>query len=184
LGLSESFVVNLRAYIEPDTEGLVAVFTSSVHDLTATQYDAEQRDAWAPVPPNVDEWRQRFGGLHTVVAEEDGSYLGFISYEANGHIDLLYTAPGVARKGVASALLREAATQLSIAGEVAELFTEASLVAAPFFSRHGFEITEEQNVSRRGVSFQRLAMRRRADAAQQGAAADGPSAASRLQSRG
>lgn len=175
--------MNLRMYREADTEGLMAVFTSSVHALAAAQYDAEQREAWAPEPPNVDEWRHRFRGLHTIVAEKDGSYLGFISYEPNGHIDLLYTAPGAARRGVASALLRQAAAQLSTAGSVTELFTEASLVAAPFFLRHGFEITEEQNVVRRGVSFQRFAMRRRADASQLGSAADNPSAASQRQGR-
>jgi len=152
-------------YREADMHGLVAVFTSSVHALAAARYDAEQRDAWAPVPPDVDEWRRRLGELHTIVAEEDGSYLGFLSYEANGHIDLLYTAPGATRRGVASALLLEAARQLKIAGGVAELFTEASSVAVPFFLRHGFEIVEEQHVIRRGVSLRRFAMRRRAVAA-------------------
>ncbi|MCO6412681.1 MAG: GNAT family N-acetyltransferase [Thiogranum sp.] len=152
--------MKLRRYRAADTEGLAAVFTSSVHALAVDQYDAAQRHAWASLPPDLDEWRQRFEGLHTIVAEEAGSYLGFISYEENGHIDLLYTAPGAARKGVASALLREAVTQLSTAGDTPELFTEASLVAVPFFSRHGFEITEEQTLVRRGVSFQRFAMRR------------------------
>jgi len=176
--------VKMRMYRESDTEALVAVFTSSVHDLAATQYDAEQRQAWAPVSPDIDEWRHRFAGLHTIVAEEESTYLGFISYEPNGHIDLLYTAPISARRGVASALLREAVARLSAAGEIPELFTEASLIATPFFLKHGFEITEEQNIVRRGVSFQRFAMRRRAREDQQGAAAEAPCAASRLQGRG
>lgn len=161
----ESCIVNLRMHREADTDGLIAVFTSSVHALAAARYDAAERDAWAPVPPDVDEWRRRLGELHTIVAEEDGSYLGFLSYEANGHIDLLYTAPGATRRGVASALLVEADSQLASDGGVAELFTEASLVAVPFFLRHRFEIVEEQNVIRRGVNLRRIAMRRRAVAA-------------------
>ncbi|PKO34450.1 MAG: GNAT family N-acetyltransferase [Betaproteobacteria bacterium HGW-Betaproteobacteria-7] len=158
--------MKLRRYRKADVEGLVALFTASVHTLAATQYDAEQCRAWAPIPPNIDEWRDRFGALRTIVAVDDDSYLGFISFEKNGHIDLLYTAPSAARRGVASALLREASVQMSGAARTAELFTEASLVAAPFFSRHGFEITEEQNVVRRGVSFRRFAMRKPGDAAQ------------------
>jgi putative acetyltransferase len=142
------------------------VFTSSVHALAVTHYSAEQRRAWAPIPPDMEEWRVRFSGLHTLVAEDEGSYLGFLSFEPNGHIDLLYTAPHAARRGVASALLREAVARLSAAGETSELFTEASLVAAPFFSAHGFVITEEQNVVMRGVSFRRFAMRRHARKAQ------------------
>lgn len=159
-------------YRESDTEALVAVFTSSVHALAVTQYDAEQRQAWAPISPDIDEWHHRFARLYTIVAEDEGTYLGFISYELNGHIDLLYTAPIAARRGIASALLREAVARLSAAGAIPELFTEASLVATPFFLKHGFEITEEQNIVRRGVNFQRFAMRRRAREPQQDTAAD------------
>ena len=151
----------LRDYREDDAEGLAAVFTDSVHALAAPAYAAGQRSAWAPVPPDVRGWRTRFGVLRTIVAEEGGVLLGFISYERDGHIDLLYTAPAAARKGVASALLAEAVARLSAAGEATELFTEASLVAVPFFLRHGFAITEDQVVVRRGVSFRRCAMRRR-----------------------
>jgi putative acetyltransferase len=182
--IMEILVVKLRMYRESDAEGLAALFTSSVHGLGATQYSAEQRRAWAPVPPDLDEWRQRFGGLHTIVAEDDGTYLGFLSYEANGHIDLLYTSPHAARRGIASALLREAVARLSAAGEMPGLFAEASLIAAPFFLRHGFEIMAERHVVLRGVNFQRFVMRRSAGDAQPGAAADPPSADSRLRGRG
>ncbi|MBU1192454.1 MAG: GNAT family N-acetyltransferase [Gammaproteobacteria bacterium] len=150
--------MNLRKYRESDAEELVLLFTSSVHVLSIGHYDSSQRDAWAPKSPNIAEWRKRFEGVHTIVAEDDASCLGFISYEADGHVDLLYTKPNAARKGVASALLAEAILQLRTLG-VKELYTEASLVAVPFFSHHGFKITEEQNIIRHGVKFQRFAMR-------------------------
>ncbi len=152
--------MKLRSYREADAEALAEIFTASVHALALTHYSVEQRHVWAPVPPDIAEWRERFSKLHTIVAEEGGACLGFIAYEINGHIDLLYAAPDAARRGVASALLQEAVTQVLAAGEAVALFTEASLVAAPFFRRHGFEIIEEQNVIRRGVSFRRFAMRK------------------------
>lgn len=152
--------MKLRQYCESDAEALASLFTESIHTLAVHDYDAEQRDAWAPRPPNIGEWRQRLGSLTTVVAQEDATCLGFISYETDGHVDLLYTAPGSARRGVATALLAAATTQLQALG-ITELFTEASLVAAPFFARQGFEVTEEQNVERRGVRFRRFAMRKR-----------------------
>jgi len=154
--------VKLREFREGDTEELALLFTASIHTLAVNQYDVKQLEAWAPPSPNMGEWRQRFGGVRTIVAEDESSYLGFISYEIDGHIDLLYTSPRAARKGVASALLEEAAVQLRNLG-VSDLFTEASLVAAPFFSRHGFQIVKEQSVVRRGVTFKRVAMRRSAD---------------------
>lgn len=153
--------MNVRTFRETDAEGLVALFTASIHLLAMAHYDAAQRHAWAPIPPDMEAWRQRFAGVYTLVAEEDGAHLGFISYEPDGHIDLLYTAPDSARRGVASILLREAAERLSALG-VNELHAEASLVAEPFFSRHGFEITQVQDVTRRGLVFRRFAMRRQA----------------------
>ncbi|AZT83623.1 GNAT family N-acetyltransferase [Marinobacter sp. NP-4(2019)] len=152
--------MNFRNYTEADAERLAGVFTSSVHSLATAEYDARQRDAWAPIPPDLDAWRHRLGQLHTIIAEENGQCLGFLSYEPDGHIELLYTAPDAARKGVASALLEEAARQLSEGFGVTDLYTEASLVAAPFFLRHGFDTIEEQTVSRNGVNFRRFAMQR------------------------
>lgn len=153
--------MNFRNYTEADTESLAGVFTSSVHSLATTEYDAVQRDAWAPVPSDLDAWRHRFGQLHTTIAEENGQCLGFLSYEPDGHIDLLYTAPDAARRGIASALLEEAARRLLEDFGVTDLYTEASLVAVPFFLRHGFDTIEEQTVSRNGVNFRRFAMRRK-----------------------
>ena len=156
--------MKIRIYSDGDIESLVAVFTSSVHELSAHHYDAAQREAWAPIPPDLDAWRRRLESLHTIVAEDEGSYLGFLSYENDGHIALLYTAPDAARRGVATALLGKAVRQLS-ANEVTELYTEAGLTAVPFFLRHGFEVTAEQTVTRRGVRFRRFAMRRPIDPA-------------------
>ena len=96
---------------------------------------------------------------------------GFISYEPNGHIEFLYTAPGFERQGVASALYRE--VEKALPG--VSLFTEASLVAKPFFMQQGFTVVEEQEVLPGGVTLRRYAMRK-AVAAQQGMQPDDPAA--------
>src|SRR3974390_735669 len=41
---------------------------------------------------------------------------------------------------------------------LSDLFTEASKVARPFFERHGFHVTEEQDIEIGGVVFQRYGM--------------------------
>lgn len=150
---------SLRPYRESDLEAVVVLFTESVHELACYHYDAAQRDAWAPRPPDLENWRLRLASLTTLVAEAGEQLLGFICYELDGHVDLLYTAPLAARRGVASALYREVEVALAPGG-VSEVFTEASLVARPFFERQGFSVTEEQYVLRRGQKFLRYAMRK------------------------
>ncbi len=151
--------MNIRPYDESDLAAVAALFTLSIHRLAVGYYDAQQRAAWAPQPPDLQEWRRRMSGLKTLVAETDGELGGFIAYEMNGHIDLLYTSPTHPRQGVATSLYRQVETEMRVAG-VEVLTTEASLVARPFFDRQGFDVVEEQNVSRRGIWFRRYAMRK------------------------
>ncbi|MGR9087773.1 MAG: GNAT family N-acetyltransferase [Gammaproteobacteria bacterium] len=159
VGIFMGSIVNVRILRKDDLEGVAALFTASIHGLASEQYDALQLAAWAPEPPDLSEWRTRISHFITLVAEKDGAMVGFLSFEENGHIALLYTLPGAARRGVASTLYREAEKHLLTKG-VTIIFTEASLVAAPFFTRHGFQLVEVQNVERRGIRFLRYAMKK------------------------
>ncbi len=151
--------MKIRPYRDADLDSVVQLFTESVHAVAAAHYDSIQCAAWAPEKPDLHAWRDRLSSLHVLVAEKGGQLAGFIGYEQDGHIDLLYTSPLFTRRGVASVLYQHVEFALESAG-VGELFTEASLAARPFFERHGFTVTEEQIVERRGVSFRRFAMRK------------------------
>jgi putative acetyltransferase len=151
----------VRASSDADLEPIARLFTDSVRALGAARYDAAQLAAWAPEPPDLEAWRARLASLETLVAEADGELLGFLSYTPVGHVELLYTAPASARRGVASALYRAAEDELRARG-VRELTTEASLVARPFFERQGYLVVEEQRVERNGQVFRRFAMRKKA----------------------
>ncbi|MBY5935767.1 GNAT family N-acetyltransferase [Marinobacter nauticus] len=155
--------ITIRKYRIQDLSPVVRLFTDSVHELTAGAYDETQRYAWASRTPHLDTWRERLESLETLVAEEGSDLAGFISYEKDGTIDLVFTAPNYARRGIASALYHEAEQQLKDLG-VTELKTEASVVARPFFERHGFEVVDEQRVTVRGAQFLRYLMRKKLDA--------------------
>lgn len=151
--------ITIRKYRIQDLSPVVRLFTDSVHELTAGAYDETQRFAWASRTPNLDTWRERLESLETLVAEEGQDLAGFISYDDDGTIDLVFTAPNYARRGIASTLYHEAEKQL-IAKGAKELRTEASVVARPFFERHGFEVVDEQRVTVRGAQFLRYSMRK------------------------
>jgi hypothetical protein len=56
---SRSF--DVRSAGPGDAEAVAACFHASVHGLTGAHYDARQRAAWAPDPPDVPAWRDRLG---------------------------------------------------------------------------------------------------------------------------
>jgi putative acetyltransferase len=152
--------MNIRPYGPGDLEAVVDIFTTAIQVGAASHYDSAQRLAWAPLDPDLTYWATRLAAVHTLVAEDGAGLAGFISYEADGHIDLMFTAPHRTRAGVASALYREVESRLT-ATSVCELFAEASLIAQPFFERHGFTVEAEECVERRGVLLLRYRMRKR-----------------------
>lgn len=135
------------------------VFTASVHELAAPYYTSQQLDAWAPRPPKAALWHERLQALETLVATHGAALAGFISYSSRGHIDLLYTSPAYARRGVASLLYTRVEATLTSLG-VSEIFTEASLVARPFFEHFDFVVAAEDIIQLRGHSLRRYAMRK------------------------
>lgn len=151
--------MKIRDFQVSDRDAAVSVFHSAVHALAASRYTREQRDAWAPHPPDSEYWQRRLAEPRVRVAEEHGHVIGFIAFNDDGHIDLLFTAPAYARRGVATALYRDAETILARRG-VSVVFTEASAVARPFFERMGFDVVNEETVTRSGVALHRYRMRK------------------------
>jgi putative acetyltransferase len=149
--------MKVREFRPTDLIELVNMVTESVHGLASAEYDEEQRKTWAPVPWDLDHWQQKITGQRILLAEHEGELIGCIGYEPDGHLDILFTATGHARKGVATTLYRQVETELRTIG-VAQILTEASAVARPFFARQGFLVREQQSVERGSVSLHRFLM--------------------------
>lgn len=152
--------MKVRRYEPSDLESVARVFTASVHALAADHYDTSQRAAWAPPSPDLEAWKSRMERQDALVAEdENGAIAGFIAYDRGGHVDLIFTAPEHARKGVATLLYQSAEADLAIRG-VTALFTEASITARPFFESQGFRTVKQETVHREAVTLERYVMRK------------------------
>jgi putative acetyltransferase len=149
--------VKERAYEATDLSRVIDVYTASIRSLAAEFYSPEQIAAWSPVPADPAKWQERLSHLHTVVAEHDGALAGFVSYNDDGYLDLLFTHPDFARQGVASRLFASIEAALRSIG-LARITTHASLAARAFFEGHGFEVDAEEFVDCRGVMLRRFAM--------------------------
>ncbi|MEI7806910.1 MAG: GNAT family N-acetyltransferase [Verrucomicrobiota bacterium] len=149
--------MNFRPYEPADLSRVIEVYSTSIRCLAAAYYTADQIAAWAPTKPDVAPWQQRLDSLHTIVAEDNGVLAGFASYEKNGHLDLLFTHPEFARRGVATQLYLKIESVLRTAG-IPEIFTEASLAARPFFEHLRFHLDAEELVECRGARLRRFRM--------------------------
>lgn len=148
--------MQIRPYRAADVPELAEIFTMAVHMLGRKHYEEAQLQAWAPVPPDMDEWAHRFDALHTLVMEDASNCpLGFVSWRNDGYINLIFVRPDVARKCIASHLLAAAEAALP---HIEKLHVHASLIARPFFERNGYRVIAEELVTRADVELKRYAM--------------------------
>ena len=146
-----------RRYKDGDLEPIVAVFTDTVRQVNVQHYSPDQIAAWAPRPPDLAHWRERFASLAIWVAESNGQVIGFCGLGDGGHVDFLYTDYRFQRQRVASRLYQQVEAEVIRQG-ARRLFTEASITARPFFEKMGFKVLREQQVEFRGVMFQNYVM--------------------------
>lgn len=135
----------LRPFLPADTPALRDLFGQSIEELTADDYDEEQRLAWMAQAYDAGAFAKRLGGMLTLVVHKDGQHLGFASLKDNATIDMLYVHPHDVREGVGSALVA-ALEKIAAARGAGKLTTEASDTAQPFFERLGYQATQRNSV--------------------------------------
>jgi ribosomal protein S18 acetylase RimI-like enzyme len=84
---------------------------------------------------------------HFIVAELEGRVVGFLHYDSEGlepELHRIYLEPGVKRRGIGSALLRELHERLSPGASYILMVIAANVPAVRFYQRHG--LVEEERV--------------------------------------
>ncbi len=135
----------LRPFLPADTMALRDLFAQSIDELTADDYDEDQRIAWASSAEDAAEFLSRLAEALTLVVQLDGEYLGFGSLKDNKTIAMLYVHPDYAGEGVGTALA-DAFEKIAGARGAEAVTVDASDTAVPFFERRGYVATQRNSV--------------------------------------
>ena len=146
--------VVIRSGRAGDIPALAEIFHAAVR--AAHAYTETERAAWSPAVPSMEAWRRRLDGLDILVAEVGGRTAGFMGLK-DDLVDFAYVHPAFARQGLGGALLAVTEGRARSAG-LSRIRTEASLVAEPFFARHGWHVVRRQEVERNGVGLRNALM--------------------------
>jgi putative acetyltransferase len=149
--------MRIRPFTPDDLRPLVTLFTETVHRINSRDYTPEQLAVWAPLTHDWPRWQNRFKGLHTLIAEQDGKILGFTAFTGQGYVDFLFVHHEHQRQGVAQALLTEAESQLRALG-VQRATAHASVTARRFFEAMGYVVLEQRWFEKDGVTLTNFAM--------------------------
>lgn len=135
----------LRPMLPTDGPALAAIFGASIDELTAEDYDEDQRAAWMATAEDEAGFANRLGAMLTLVATVEGAPAGFASLKDNRHLDMLFVDPALAGRGVGT-LLVDACEKLAGARGAKALTVDASDAARPFFERRGYRAQSRQSV--------------------------------------
>lgn len=157
----------LRPFLAADTLALRELFAQSIEELTADDYDEDQRAAWASAAADAEAFAKRLGSMVTLVVQVGGEYAGFASLKDNTIFDMLYVHPYFAGQGVGSALA-DAVEALAKGRGATEITVESSDTAAPFFQDRGYEATQRSMIPRDDLWLPNTTMKKRLGAANDG----------------
>ncbi len=157
----------LRPFLLADTMALRDLFAQSIEELTAEDYDEDQRIAWASSAADAEAFAERLGAMVTLVVQVDGEYAGFASLKDNKTFEMLYVHPYFAGQGVGTTLA-DAVERLAQGRGATEITVEASDTAVPFFESRGYEATQRNMVPREELWLTNTTMKKRLGTAKNG----------------
>lgn len=137
----------LRDYTPNDCKTLAELFFNTVHIINAKDYSEEQLNAWANGRIDLEQWNRSFLSHYTVVAEIDGTVVGFGDIDNTGYLDRLFVHADFQHQGIATAIC----DKLEQASHAEKIVTHASITAKGFFEKRGYKIVAKQQVERQGI---------------------------------
>lgn len=150
-------MTSIRDYQPSDADAVINVFFNAIYEVGSLFYTPEQIQAWAPKPIDTQYWQKRFEQIPPYVALKDNKIVGFMSLEHDGHIHWAYSHPQFSRQGIATMLLNFISNKAKVNG-IEQLYTEASYIAQPFFSKNGFLTTAKNTIERNGQTLINFSM--------------------------
>ncbi len=148
----------IRPFTDADGPRVCEIFYRSIHEVATALYTYEQAAAWAPAVPDAERWSEDLRAFNTFVADDaNGVPIAWIAMTDAGYIDMIFCLPEAAGRGIGSRLY-QTVEAIAVERGLERLTVHASLVAQPFFAKHGWTIDRHEEVVRNGVALPRAAM--------------------------
>ncbi len=139
--------IHLRTYQPEDCPILTALFYNTVHRINRRDYSHQQVHAWADGNPDFSRWNTSFLSHYTLIAEIDGTIVGFGDIDQTGYLDHLFVHHNCQNLGIGTALC----DRLEHWAPTSKIITHASITAREFFEQRGYRVIRKQLVQRHRI---------------------------------
>ena len=147
---TQATAMQLRRATPADAAAILRVHRDSILTLGIQTYSLAEVESWAVglVAERYVEAMSVGGETFFIAVAFDGNLAGFCSFK-DDEVKGLYVAPNWARRGVGSALLRQAEATISAGGHRL-IRMVASLSGQAFYEHHGYRVLERREWKSRG----------------------------------
>lgn len=157
---SLKFRYRLRKLSKEDIPILQTLFRETVLHVNARDYTREEVEDWASCGDSAEHMKDLLARNDYVVAlNEQGEIIGFSSMNTEGYLHLLFVHKDYQRVGVGSLLLSAMEKRAREYG-VAEITSEVSLTARPFFEENGYKVIKVQKRRANRLELTNFVMRK------------------------
>lgn len=149
--------LTIRRYKPGEEEEIWRLYYDTTHKINGKEYTKEQINRWASEEHDLAKWKDRLRQNSPYVAEHEGTTVGLVELEPDGHIDRFYCHHEWQRKGVGT-LLYWAIAEEALRLGISLLNADVSTTAKDFFCRRGFKVVKEQQSIVCGVAAKNFRM--------------------------
>ena len=143
----------IRMYTPADLEQIVALFTQTVHNVGCSYYSPYELEAWAPLHPDIAEWRLLLDERYTMVMNAKDGITGFGCLNADGSaVEMLFTHHAHQNEGIGSAILESLEKEALHRGN-SELKLITSATAWSFYQKRGYQYHHSEKKIYGAVEF-------------------------------
>ena len=158
--MSAKLTPALRPMLPDDGPVLAAIFRAAVEEIASEDYSQAQCDAWAARADDEEAFAAMLASGLTIIATLDKEPVGFATLKDNAHVDMLYVHPGVAHRGVATALL-DALETIAASRGTALMTADASDTARELFAKRGYVAMRRNSIELDGEWLGNTSMEKR-----------------------
>jgi len=145
---------------DKDIPEMQELFRSTVLNVNIRHYTKEEVEDWASCDDSVEHLKELLSHNHFIGAFNEASRMvGFSSMNKDGYLHSMFVHKDWQGKGVATQLLSEV-EHIARQWGVAEITSEVSLTARPFFEKKGYEIVKMQKHRANKLELTNFVMRK------------------------
>ena len=149
--------VGIRRAQQSDITEILSLFVDTIRHTCKDDYQEEQIQVWTSSAQNREKWLTRINTQYFILAEINGSLVGFASLENGNYLDVLYVHKDHLRQGIAHQLY-ENIKKKSLESGSTQLTAHVSKTARPFFEAKGFAVHQENITTINGVEIMNYQM--------------------------